>query len=92
MDKKPAVGKREHIRKAVTAVPTLLFTDDSGRDAVVMYNDGPQDVKIGHSGTVATLGMTLAAYQGFTDNYSKDAWWGITVTSSGTISGFKVIS
>ena len=92
MDKKPAVGKREHVRKAVTAVPTLLFTDDSGRDAVVMYNEGPQNVRIGHSGTVATRGMLLEFGQGFTDNYSKDAWWGITTAGSGTISGFKVIS
>ena len=91
MDKKPADGHREHMRVSVTATPTLLFTDDSGRHAVVMYNSGPQDILIGNSGTVATQGMTLANGQGFTDNYSKDAWWGVTASSSGTISGFKVV-
>ena len=91
MDKKPADGHREHIRKAVTTTPTLLFTDDSGRHAVVMYNSGPADVLIGFSGTVSTRGMTLKADQGFTDNYSKDDWWGVTTAGSGTISGFKVI-
>lgn len=86
-----ADGYREHIRIVVGDVPTLLFTDDSGRHAVVMYNEGG-NVQIGFSGTVASKGMTLADGQGFTDNYSKDGWWGVASSGeSGTVSGFKVI-
>ena len=92
MDKNPAIGIREHIRIIVTTAPTLLFTDDSGRHAVVMYNEGPDAVMIGHSGTVATLGTTLAANQSLSDNYSRDAWWAILdAGATGTVSGFKVI-
>jgi hypothetical protein len=91
MDKKKATGERKHMRKVVDTTPTLLFTKQSGRHAVTMYNEGPADVHIGPSGTATSRWMTLANGQGFTDTYSKNSWWGITLSSSGTVSGFKVI-
>lgn len=91
MDKKRAIGDREDMLVVVGTTPVLLFTDSTGRDAVVMYNEGPADIRIGYSGTVASAGMALPADQGFTDNYSRNEWWGVSASSSGTISGFKVI-
>ena len=90
MDSKRAIGDRAHIRLVIDTTPTLLFTEHSGRDAVVMYNEGPADMLIGYSGSLATEGMRLAADQGFTDNYSRNDWWGMTESSSGTFSGFLV--
>ena len=91
MDKKPADGKRKpFVRRAATTTPILLVPGYSGRHAVVMINEGPADVYLGESGTPQANWMYLPASQGFTDNYTKEAWWAKTLSGSGTMSGFIV--
>lgn len=88
MDKKPADGKRMHFNIVATSTPKLLV-GAGGRHAVVITTDAA--IRIGHSGTVATLGLLIPANQGFTDNYTTDDWWVVAPTSSGTVTGFVVV-
>jgi len=90
MDKKPAGGSRIHFSKIVAQSPVLLC-DHGTRHALVLSNTGGADIRIGFSGSIATLGMVVPAGQGFTDNYSQDEWWAFAASSSGTVSGFAVI-
>jgi uncharacterized protein YjlB len=90
MDVKPASGRRVHFSKVVGQVP-LLLVGEGGRHALVFSNTGGADVRVGHSGSLSTLGMIIPAGQGFTDNYSTDDWWAVAASSSGTVSGFLVV-
>lgn len=87
MDIKPADGHRVHFSVIAITTPKLLV-DAGGRHAVVFSTDAA--VRIGNTGTVATLGFVLPADTGFTDNYSTDAWWVVTPSGSGTVTGFIV--
>lgn len=87
MDKKPADGRRSHFNIIATATPKLLVGAGS-RHAIVITTNAA--VRIGHSGTVATLGLLIPADQGFTDNYTSDEWWVVAPSSSGTVTGFIV--
>lgn len=89
MDNKPAVGERRHFRVIFTTTPTLLVTGGE-KQAVVFSNELASAVRIGPSGTVATSGLLIPANGTFADNYSKDEWWGVVSSGSGTISGFVV--
>lgn len=89
MDKKPAVGERIHFRKIFTTTPVLLVLGGE-RQAVVFVNETASAVRIGHSGTVASLGLYFPATTSFSDNYSKDEYWARAESGSGTISGFIV--
>lgn len=89
MDKKPATGERIHFRKTFTTTPVILALGGE-RQAVVFVNEGSNAVRIGHTGTVATLGLFLNGTTSFSDNYSKDEYWGWVSSGSGTISGFIV--
>lgn len=88
MDKKPANGRRTHFSVTATTTPKLLVVEGV-RHAVVFVTNAA--VRVGHSGTLATLGLNIPADQGFTDNYSSDEWWVSTVAGSGTVSGFVVV-
>jgi hypothetical protein len=88
MDKKPASGNRIHFRSIVTG--TTLLVMGTERQAVVFVNEGTTAVRLGHSGTVATLGLYLNGATSFADNYSKDEYWAYVSSGSGTISGFIV--
>lgn len=58
---------------------------------VVMFNEGPSPLRIGNpSGTIASLGLFLPSGVMFQDEYSDDAWWAQSSTSSGTISGYYI--
>lgn len=89
MDKKPAVGERVHFRLIFTQTPVRI-TWGGEKQAVVIVNEGSNAIRIGHSGTVTTLGLYLPGSSSFSDNYSKDEWWAYVSSGSGTISGFIV--
>lgn len=89
MDKKPADGNRIHFRTIFTTTPVLIV-GGGFRQAVVIVNEGSSAVRIGHSGTVATLGLYLPGSTSFADNYSRDEYWGYVSSGSGTVSGFVV--
>lgn len=89
MDKKPADGERVHFRKTFTSTPVLLALGGA-RQAIVIVNEGTTAVRIGHSGTVATLGLYLPGETALSDNYSRDEYWGYVSSGSGTVSGFIV--
>jgi hypothetical protein len=89
MDKKPAVGNRIHFRKIFTTTPVLL-APGAERNQIVFVNETASAVRVGLSGTVATLGMYLGSGVLFTDDYTRDEWWAVTSSGSGTISGFVV--
>jgi len=91
MDKKRASGFKTFFPR-FAAVPGTMFliAPDGDRDAVVFVNEGPGTVYFGQTGTPTANWMALPAGQGFADNYSKDNWWAMALTSSGTVSGFIV--
>jgi hypothetical protein len=89
MDNKPAVGSRIHFRANFTTTPTILVLGGE-RQAVVFVNETASAVRIGFSGSVATSGLYMAAGASFSDNYSRDEYWGYASSGSGTISGFIV--
>ena len=91
MDKKPASSYRGHFRvSAITSTPTLLVSKGE-REAVMIINEGPSAVYLGISGTPTNKWMYLPKDVPFFDNYSIDEWWAITLTSSGTVSGYRVV-
>lgn len=90
MDLKPAGSKRVHFKKVIATTPVLIVSD-SGRWAVVMQNEGPADLYIGSSGLTTANGMLLANAGSFSDNYSRDNWWAVAASSSGTLSGFELV-
>lgn len=90
MDVKSAAGTRAHFNVLATTTPKLLV-GAGGRHAFVLVNETAVTVRIGYSGSLASLGMGIPASQGFTDNYSRDEYWIKSDSSSGTISGFIVI-
>lgn len=87
MDIKPADGRRLHFSVIATTTPKLLV-DAGGRHAVVISTDAA--IRIGATGSVATLGFAIPANTGFVDNYSTDAWWVVTPSGSGTVTGFVI--
>lgn len=89
MDKKPAEGMRIHFRKIFTTTPVLIALGGT-RQAIVIVNEGSTAVRLGFSGTVATLGLYLPGETALSDNYSKDEYWGYVSSGSGTVSGFVV--
>lgn len=89
MDNKPADGARIHFRYVFTSTPRLLALGGT-RQAIVIVNEGSSAVRLGHSGTVATLGLYLPGETALSDNYSKDEYWGYVSSGSGTVSGFIV--
>lgn len=91
MDKKPADGRRVHFSIIATSTPKLIV-GPGNRHALVFSNESSSvAMRIGHSGTVGTLGLYIPANQGFTDNYSSDEYWVVAASSSGTVSGFLVL-
>ena len=90
MDNKQAVVYRSHFRKVVGTVPVLIAST-GGRWALVMQNEGPADVYVGMSGLTVSNGMLLASANSLADNYSKDNWWAVAASSSGTVSGFELV-
>lgn len=90
MDKKPADGHRIHFRKIFTTTPVLIVPGTVNRQAVVIVNEGTTAVRLGFSGTVATLGLYLPGETALSDNYSVDEYWGYVASGSGTVSGFLV--
>lgn len=88
MDIKPPDGRRIHFNVIATQTPKLLV-GAGGRQALVLSTNAA--VIIGHSGSIATLGITIPANQGFVDNYSTDEWWVYAASSSGTVGGFIVV-
>lgn len=88
-DKKPADGNRIHFRTIFTSTPKLIASGGT-RQAIVIVNEGSSGVRVGHSGTVASLGVYIPGETAFADNYSKDEYWGYVASGSGTISGFIV--
>lgn len=90
MHKVPADGYRNPFpRIDVGPTMTLLITD-SPRDAAVIYNDGPATVYLGQTGESTDLWIGLGTGDTFIDEYSKDDWWAMTLTSSGTVSGYAI--
>lgn len=89
MDKVKAVGERIHFRKVFTTTPVLLALGGE-RSAIVIVNESNSAIRIGHSGTVSTLGLYVPSENSFSDNYSKDEYWGWVASGSGTVSGFIV--
>jgi len=91
MDKKAAVGRREEFpRQAVTSTWVLLSSEAQSREAFIVYNEGPATVLLGQTGTPTTSWLALEDGCGFTDNYTKEAWYAYAESGSGTVSGFSV--
>ena len=91
MDTKPATENRFHFKVTVPSAYPVLLHPDVVRDAILIVNEGSQAVRIGHSGTVNTIGTFLAGSATHFDNYSRDEWWAQAVTASGSVSGFAVL-
>lgn len=89
MDEKQATGNRLPFRFAVVITP-MLIVGRGPRHAVVIVNEGPNDVWLGETGTALEQWMYLPAGQCFPDNYSEDDWWAYAPSGSGTVSGFVV--
>jgi hypothetical protein len=89
MDKKSASGIRHHFKVIVGPAP-LEIVGQGVREAVVFVNEGPAAVYCGNVGVPTGTWMYLPADQGFTDNYSQDAWYVRAATFSGTVSGWYV--
>jgi len=90
MDIKPGSGRRIHFSKILSSTPVLI-AGAGVRDAIVIVNEGSAAVRVGHSGTVATLGTYLGGGLSLSDNYSQDDYWGYIGSGSGTVSGFVVV-
>lgn len=83
------IGARR-IQFAVIATQTpKLIVGEGARWAFTMSTDAA--VRIGASGSIATMGMIIPANNGFTDNYSYAEYWVYAPTSSGTVTGFILI-
>lgn len=91
MDKKRADGHRVHFAKLVGSTPTLLVGADS-RWGVIFVNENSTDVlRVGYSGTVASIGIGIPGGQSLSDTFSVDEYWGVYASGkSGTVSGFYV--
>lgn len=91
MDIKPAEGHRIHFRVVRPTTTPFLIVGAGARQTILIVNeDSTNAIRVGESGTVATLGTLIPASQSLADNYSQDAYWGYAPSSSGTVSGFIV--
>lgn len=90
MSSKRVYATRTPFRKIIATTPVLIVSDNS-RWAVMMLNEGPADVYIGSSGLTTANGMLLANAKSFVDDVSKDNWWAVAASSSGTLSGFELV-
>lgn len=91
MDKVPATQHRYHFQKVVPSAYPVLLHPDVVRDAILIINEGTQAVRVGHSGTVSSIGAYLAGGATLADNYSMDEYWAIATSSSGAVSGFVIL-
>lgn len=91
MENKPASGHRIHFSRIVAQTPVRLVGSDS-RYGVWIFHNSSADLRIGHSGSVATEGLLLvAAQRPFVDFESSDEWWAYYSSGSGTVSGYSVV-
>lgn len=91
MDTKPATENRHHFLYVVPSAYPVLIHPDTVRDAILIVNEGTQAIRIGHSGTVSSIGTYLDGGNSLADNYSRDAWWAQATAASGTVSGFVAV-
>lgn len=90
MDTKKALGTRTPFRTIVGSSVPVLLVSASHRWGVVIVNEGSTVLKVGTSGTVSATGIGVPASQSLSDTFSSDEYWGLFVSSSGTVSGFYV--
>lgn len=88
MDIKAAEGRRVHFLITGTTTPRLIVGEGM-RQAVVFVNESATfGIRVGNSGSVATLGTYIPPSQALADNYTYGDWW---LVGSGTlVSGFVV--
>jgi len=91
MDSKPNIGQKRYFRKFIGTQPVLL-ADGTRYEFYAMLESG-NAVRLGESGTVASgLGALLITTGSvLQDKSSGDAWWGVTSSGSGTVSGYVVV-
>jgi hypothetical protein len=87
-DQRAAEQKRLHFNLIVPSAYPVLIHPEVIRDMIVMINETSQALRVGHSGTVATLGMYLPQNVLFEDKYTMDEYWAIAISTSGSISGY----
>lgn len=83
-------GRRIPFSVLATTTPKLLV-DAGSRQALLIYNNTAGNILVGATGTVGTLGTVIPTNTAFWDLFSSDAWWVVTSSSSGTVSGFMVV-
>lgn len=85
------VGTKRFFRIVAGSGAPVQIKPDVACIGVVMFNEGPSPLRIGNpSGTVTSQGLLLPSGVLFQDEYSDDAWWAQSSTSSGTVSGYYV--
>lgn len=86
------IGSKRFFKIVAGSVVPVNIKPDVPCIGVVMFNEGPSPVRIGNpSGTLNSNGsILLPSGVYFRDDYSDDAWWAISTTSSGTVSGYYV--
>jgi len=91
MDKKPASDHRWHFKTIIPSAYPVLIYPEVVREAILLVNEGTQALRVGHSGTVSSIGTYIAGGATLADNYSVDEYWAIATATSGTLSGFVVL-
>lgn len=91
MDKKKADGHRVHFAILVGSTPRLICGADDRWGIVIVNENTLSLLRVGFSGTVATLGIGIPAGQSLSDTYSVDEYWAVYGSGlSGTVSGFYI--
>ena len=90
MDKQAAALRGRKEFRVVVGTNPVLLVGDTGRWVVTFINEGSADVYIGSPSSNTGTWMYLPSDQGFTDNYTSEAWYARSLTSSGTVSGWFI--
>jgi hypothetical protein len=84
-------GSKTLADPAPDTTATELKAANANRKVIVLYNAGSPTVYLGKDNTVtSSTGLPLVEGASLTDEYSTDAWWGITASGTGDIRVIEV--